>query len=90
VITPYQEGNNMDPSLQDDICICPAGCDDGVVIVSAESGAVEECPNCNGMGHVLCDDIPEGEQRISINAVRGTIRLVTNDDGTITAIQEKG
>jgi hypothetical protein len=66
----------MDPELQDSTCLCPQmGCRDGLVN-NFETDEWEECPRCEGMGYVVCDDVKEEEAYITVAQERSKVVVV--------------
>lgn len=80
----------MDPSLMDDTCVCP-DCEDGRALITihglgAGGGYYETCKRCEGTSYLICDDLREGERRITVAMQREDIFIVNNGDGTYTAV----
>ncbi len=65
----------MDPDLQDSTCVCPEmTCIDGMT-VNPETDDLEECPRCQGIGYIPCDDVQEGEWRKTMAEQRAGIMV---------------
>lgn len=68
----------MDPELMVALCLCPACLGSEVPgMVRGADGAGTFCGRCDLTGVVLCEDIQDGEEAITLLAQRAGVVVVT-------------